>query len=198
MVDAHSTTIINESSIDQVRIYSVDIGETRTFEQEVGVAVTLGIKASIGTPEVAPVQAEVEISSSIETRYNNRFGGSEESTKTTETEVTVPPYSKVVMTTRRETSSLEQRCEYWCSLDHAVQIWSDRDFRYSWSSMGELEEVLEGKAPNSSALGSKYRGRPLGDTYTRQICRPVTVYYDNTVRFQNATTGHVHIKEEEL
>ena len=101
VIDSHSTTIVNETSIDQVRIYSVDIGETRTFEQEVGVAVTLGIKASIGTPEVAPVQAEVEISSSIETRYNNRFGGSEEATRTTETEVTVPPPSKVTMTTSR-------------------------------------------------------------------------------------------------
>ena len=57
--------------------------------------------------------------------------------------------------------------------------------------MSELCEVLEGKAPNSSALGAKYRGKPLGNPYFSRITDPVTVYYDNTVRFQNATTGHV-------
>ena len=198
VIDSHGTTIVNETSVDQVRTYSVGITETKTFEQEVGVSVTIGIKASIGTPEAAPVQAEVELSTEVETSYNNRFGGSEEIARSTETAVTVPAGKKVTVTTSRSTSTLEQRTEYWCSLEHSVEIHSDKDFHHKWSSMGELKEVLTGKASNQSALGAKYRGKPLGEPYCSRICDPVTVYYDRTLRFQNATTGHVGITEEDL
>ena len=201
VVDAQSTVVRNESSKDQTRTYSIEIGETKTFQEEVGISVAIGLEQTITVGnEASFVKGETKLSLDIETSYNKQWGGETSESRTTETAITVPPGKKVTVTTQRSISNLEQKCEYWCDLEHAVRIYSHRDFDWNWSSVDELKLMAKGLAPEDRDGHNVYKDllSPLTDYRLNQIIKPLDFHYVHKLRFDTATTGDVNIQETDV
>ena len=200
VVDAQSSIIRNGSSTEQTRTYSIEIGETKTFSEEVGVSVALGIsqKFAVGGDQFA--KSETSFSLEIETSYNKQWGGETSESRTTETEVTVAPGKRVTVTTQRSTSNLEQKCEYWCDLEHKVRIYSHKDFDWTWSSVDDFKQMATGLAPSNRDGHYIYKDKlePLTEYRLNQIIKPIDLHYEHKLKFDKATTGDVNILESDL
>ena len=193
-----STKIVNSGvSGDVTRTFQLTVSKTTNRSHSVGVSVTNSIKAKIGTPDVAPVQAELEISASITADYNHTFGSSETESNTTSTTVVVPPGKVAFFNTSRYISNFEQRTEYWCNLDHTIAIYSRDDFRHVWNSLSEFEEALGGLAPETITLATYFRDNPSTEANIRGIIGQTPVYLDRTMRFSNAISGDVSVTQRD-
>ena len=205
-VDAQTTDFYNDTSVEQTRIYTVLVGEENSVADDIGVSLTLGFtqQFSVGG-DLAFSQAVFSFQQTVTTNYNKHLERTSSKNTTTETEITVPSRKKVTVTTERKIGNLEQDLEYWCDLDYGIEIWSHNDFYASWSSTGELKDMLMGIGDTTG--GSEDRNhtsrwyRDLGgitDQNIKVFFPGEGLHFKTTAKFDKATTGSVRVLESNL
>ena len=191
-LDAQATVIKNNSDAILEETYSYERSTTRTTNQDVGVSVEVGITQKIAYGGAAsPVSGETGLSLAINTHYNKSWGESETESHTATRTVAVPPRTNLTLTAQTFEGAFSQRCEYWCDLGHGVRIQSHNDFDYNYSSLSQLHQAASGNAPSDVAGADQWRSNR--SVHTWKIPRPIEVYYDTTVEFQNSTNGDVKV-----
>lgn len=207
--DAQSTTIYNDTSTEQTRIYSVEIGEEFNMADDIGVTVTLGFQQQVSAGgELAFSKFVATFSQEVSSSYSKHLEQSMHKTVKTETEVVIPSKKKVTVTTERKVGRLEQDLEYWCDLEHGVRIWSHHDWNGVWDSVAEVKQMLRGlgETEGSSLHKDKYhtaahykRLGGISDYWMNQSFFPGHgLHFKTTSKFEKATTGSVRLLEEDL
>ncbi len=189
--DLNSIAVTNTSAIVPIeRTYDLTINETKTFNEAVGVGVEVGLLQKISYGGAAsPVSGETSLSLSISTTYDKEWGGSSSVTRETSSTIEVPPMTVATLTSKSAVSNFEQRCEYWCDLEHEVILFSHQDFRHIYSSMAELKRCVDGRSPDTVPQAATWRANRLPQIDSNWMTQPLEIYYDEVITFDKANTG---------
>ena len=191
--DVVHNKITNQHNQTWNETVSYQVSQTKTIQHEIGASVTAALKVAVGTGMASPVQVSAELTNSVTASYNTKFGDSTTKTRTHTGSIMLNQGESANVVVKDSKANFEQRCEYWCDLEHGVTGFSDRDFSHTWSSMSQMKQAVEGLAPEGVPLAEHYRNKPMQTRYSDQFLKGITVYVDETVRFSNATSGEVTI-----
>ncbi len=176
------------------RTYDYSTSETKTMSEHVGVAteVTITQKIGYGAPG-GSVSGETSFSLSVSSSYNKEWGKSKTVSRDTSTTIEVPPLTKATLTSLISKGDFEQKCEYWCDLEHQVITWSHHDFHHKRSSVSALKDLLLGRSADDVLDGRWWREHRLAGDLVEKICAPLDVHFDVTLSYNNTTTGDIKV-----
>lgn len=212
--DVSTTKVRNESHrVDLSREYVTAFEESRSVDETAGTEITTHITQTISYGgDASPVSGSTEFGLSVTGSFSRAVGTSSSKGRNITTGVDVPPRTECTIVTERSISNYEQELEFWCELDHTIQIYSHRNFDLKFTSMGHMMEYLSGQgsangagdlgkfAPIARRLGWT---REAGDQLISQatlssISAPINSHFVTTTRFDKATTGNVIVSDKEI
>ncbi len=210
-IDSSTTVIDNQSPAVIDRTYEFTTNETKTFNQDVGVAVSVGLQQKIAYGGAAsPVSGETSFSLDVNTSYNKSEGGSTSVERDSSISVEVPPYTKMFITQESSVANYEQEIEVHGSIEHSIYVWSHGDCAFRFKSWGDFMDMLKGHANDDvytwdSTHRSQFKdlARKCRDSqeWWNEIIAPglmdQTIEYVHKTTFKDAVTGDVRVTSEE-
>ena len=199
----NTTKITNASdNITIKRGYSFAETSETNYANEIGVDVSLAIRQAISYGgELSPVKGETEITATVNTSFKHSSGGSNSRGSTINNEIDVPPKTEVTLTTQASKSNFEQKCEFWCGLEAAVEIYVNGKFRFKWSSIKDMMNTLstnDAVNEGDNKLFDSINVLPENEINEINDQKIKDQYFDITTKFSNATNGDIKITERKI
>ena len=211
--DAYSSTATNLSeNIDMDRTYSITEGSETSTVDNIGVSVALGISQSVSYGgEIYGAAGETTLSLDIETSFNHEWSASQNTERTIETFISIPPRTKTTLTATKSRSKLRQKIHYECGLDYSIEFNSWGVAKFYVESRDVLKRAFEGEYYDG--LWTVDSGDGNAQTYANRVgygmnVQPrnydkfflpeISTKYTKEIKFDKSVTGEVILKEESL
>ncbi len=210
-IDNSTTIIDNQSPAVIERSYEFSTNETKTFNRDIGLSVSVGFQQKISYGGAAsPVSGESTFSLDVNSSYNQSQGGSTSIERDSSISVEVPPYTKMFVTQESSVSNFEQEVEVNGGIEHSIYIWSHGDCSFKFNSWTDFVDMIVGVANDDvytwdsthrarfKNLAAKYRseGEWWGD-YIAPAKDKQTIQYVHKTTFKDAVSGDVRVTSEE-
>ena len=199
MVDADVTDVVNNTDHDQTYTYGFESSTSTSFEQAVGVAVETSIQQSISYgSDLVGAKGETELGLKISADYKQTSGITEDSTRSSSTEVICKAGKKTNIVNRRSVGEYNQKIEYWGDLEHGIRLYSDNDYDYHWDTLAQLKDTIDGFEPQNTSLALYFREqvRKLKNWEYNRIFGSLNLHYEDTLKFKKASTGNIIVTEK--
>lgn len=210
--DSHTSVINNDSDAVLERSYDFSVANTKTFNEDVGVAVEAGLQQKVSYGGAAsPVSGETTLSLSVKASYNKSHGGSDTTSRDARTSVECPPRTRLTVTAENSVANYEQEIQVHATVDHEVFIYSHKDCHYKFDSWEDFALVLKGEAAadkvkywgndtrnENQRLAERYRENQEWYHLLKRVAVNPTISFKHKTSFSNATVGDIRVSGQPI
>jgi len=191
----------NPTPAEQEVDYTYTKGTSSTTLESVGVSVLVGFEQKIGTGVVGGsfVKNETKFKAEVTTEYNKQREEQKQSVTTRTTKLKVPSFTSITAVQEFGTANVEQKIDYTCDFDFAIQVWSHKDYDHRWKTKTELIDVLEGEGHDKQALAVLYRKNPWSKERASRLFKDVKpISTTVTIRSRDSEHGKITFQSEPI
>ena len=173
-------------------------GSSKTFNNNVGAAFTVGFRQQYTVSAEysgVSISSETEFSTSVTASYNREWGGEENNTSEISANIVVPAGERVAVTQESSLAKYRQEVDVYAGMEHTVELYSHRDYKYSWNSMADMKQDMMGYGYGDDFLTKRWRSTPQNTWEMNQITKPVVVNTSFVTTFDSANYSEIKVDE---
>ena len=163
IADLNSVEVINSSPCELTREYTFTEESSMETSIDIGVEIGLELRQQVGYgSEIAQINGETEVTASVNTSFSLQNSWSKSECREVTNSITVPPNTKVTLTSRRSVSKFKQRIRANCDLDFTILFHSPGNWVEQVDDIEEMNQIFAGFGDKGHALSKHFVDRRDG------------------------------------
>ena len=196
-VDAQISTISNNSVATIDREYAHSSSAERTLSQTVGVGFSIAIEQKFGY-SVGVVQGETTITAEVSSSYERQWGNTESTSRSTITSVSVPPKTRLILSTAKEIADFTQKARVFTGVDYGITVKARNEWTSMYNSIDHFATVISGFGLDTDPHAAWFRDRPIGKQSATGILSIDPVLLEFEITGESAIVGEIVASSEQL
>ena len=196
-IDSQISTISNNSAATIVREYAHSSSAERTVSQTVGVSFMLAVQQRFGY-SVGVVRGETTITAEISSSYERQWGNTESTSRSTMTSVSVPPKTRLILSTAKEIADFTQQARVFTGVDYGITVQARSEWASMFNSIDHFATVISGFGLDTDPHAPWFRDHPIDKQIATGILSIDSVLLEFEITGESAVVGEIAASSEPL